>query len=796
MKNIFLRVLAISLVLSALTISAAKKKPKMEKAKPLGGKPNITRLEPRGIQRGVKTKVKLLGTNFTGLTELTFSTPKLTGEILGDQTETEAWIKVTAAADLPRGDYEFSVRNEKGESDKVKLYVDDLSQVSEVATNEINPLPKLPVTFWGALDPMADRDEVQFEAKSGQTLVFDLAAKSIGSKANIMISLFDANGKMLANNNGFDDGDPLLVHKFSESGKYSLHISEETLAGSTEHFYRLSVGEFPEVVGIFPLSVKAHAEAEVALVGYNLPPKSAVKFKAEKTGEMEVPLDLDKFRSRKALKVLVTDESELVEVEPNNSPGEANRMEILGTIGGRIWNNVTAKNSAALHRDAATDDTDLFQFDAKTGQVLVIETDAARRGSPIDTKIEILHPDGKPVERLLLQAVRDSHINFRPIDANTPDIRVENWTEMELNEFMYLQGEVAKIFRMPQGPDSGFQFYSIGGKRYSYFDTSGIDHALDEPCYIVEPHPPGTELVPNGLPVFPLYYANDDDGERKIGRDSRLLFTVPADGKYLVRVTDNLDRSGERFAYRLSVREAKQDFNVTLNGANPTVAPGSGQEFSFTADRIDGFDGEIKLEISGVPSGFLISTPIVIQAGHLTANGTICAAADAKSPEEISEVKITATAMIGGKKVVKEVNGFAKIKLGEPPKLSVALEPYVESETNFVTRSISDQPQEITIAPGQIVPVWLKVKRTGHQDLVTFTVENLPHGVIVDNIGLNGVLIPKGENERQIFLRAAKWVPETDRLAYCQAKQAGNPTSLPVLIHVRKLIEPKVSALK
>ena len=104
---------------------------------------------------------------------------------------------------------------------------------------------------------------------------------------------------------------------------------------------------------------------------------------------------------------------------------------------------------------------------------------------------------------------------------------------------------------MPQGPDSGFQFYGIGGKRRGYFDTSATTHALDEPCYIVEPHPPGTKLVPNGLPVFPLYYANDDDGERKLGRDSALTFTAPADGEYLVRVSDVRELGGDRFAYRL-----------------------------------------------------------------------------------------------------------------------------------------------------------------------------------------------------------------------------------------------------
>jgi hypothetical protein len=36
---------------------------------------------------------------------------------------------------------------------------------------------------------------------------------------------------------------------------------------------------------------------------------------------------------------------------------------------------------------------------------------------------------------------------------------VENWEEMELNQLLYLQGEVVKLFRAPQGPDSGFLFY-------------------------------------------------------------------------------------------------------------------------------------------------------------------------------------------------------------------------------------------------------------------------------------------------------------------------------------------------
>ena len=798
--------LTLALVLLSFTLFAAKKpaKPKPPPKIP-AGKPEIFQLEPRGIQRGVEAKIKLIGTNLIGLTELTLHDPALKGALLQTPpaTTNEAWITVTASPTLARGAYEISVKSTNRESSKLKLYVDDLPQAYETdppgapASLPAHPQAKsradqpastprllqLPVSFWGTLNPPGDSDQIEFDAQAGESLNFDLAAKSIGSKAGVTLTLFDSNGALLASNNGFDGGDPLLNFRIPATGRYRVRISEKMDAGSKDHYYRLSLGTFPVVVACFPLGVPADRESDVQLIGFNLPLKSVAHIKAGASGEMEVPIDPEKFRTRRTLKVIADDGPELVETEPNDTPDQAMKIPVPAAVNARI-----RPPGAPASLPANSQDTDLFRFDAKSTQTLVIETDAARRGSPIDTKIEILHPDGKPVERLLLQAVRDSQITFRPIDSNTDDLRVEHWREMELNQLMYLQGEVCKIFRMPQGPDSGFQFYNIGGKRRDYFNTSPIAHALDEPTYIVEPHPPGTKLLPNGLPVFPVYYANDDDGERKLSSDSLLLFTPPSDGTYLVRVSDTRGHSGERFSYRLIVREAKPDFKVTLNGADPTVNAGSGKEFSVSVDRIDGFDADVQVDIANLPPGFMVSTPVVIQSGHLEAKGTIHAALDAPKPNDTNAAttKITATAMVAGQPVTKPVNNLGKIKLSEKPKLFVALEPYDPAATNFVERSVTDKPLEITVAPGQSIPAWLKIKRNGHDDLVTFSVESLPHGVIVDNIGLNGVLIPKDSNERQIFLTAAKWVPEVDRLCFAKANQADNQTSLPLLLHIRK----------
>src|SRR5205814_96660 len=121
------------------------------------------------------------------------------------------------------------------------------------------------------------------------------------------------------------------------------------------------------------------------------------------------------------------------------------------------------------------------------------------------------------------------------------------------------------------------------------------------------------------------------------------------------------------------------------------------------------------------------------------------------SDADLKNVKLTATAELNGKSVVKSVANFGKLKIDPKPKLFVQLEPFTPGETQPPPLSAADKPAEITIAPGQTLPVWLSVRRNGHEDLITFSVENLPHGAIVDDIGLSGVLLEKGLSARRIF---------------------------------------------
>jgi hypothetical protein len=769
--------------------SVAQAQEKKAKMAPAPAKPEITRIEPRGFQRGETVKIKVTGKALDQLTEIKLHNPKLTGQLLTNPAPkaTEAWLELGAAADLSRSAPEFSLVSKGGESARVKVFIDDLPQVYEAASAGKWVAPALPASFWGTVETRGDTDEIEFQARAGQTLVFDLEARVLGSKATgAMLTLLDTGGRVLASNTGFDEtGDPLIAHRFEKPGRYVVRVSDLMLTASADHFYRLSIGDFPQVTGVFPLTVAAGRETQVELTGYNLPRRAMATVKADKPGDVPVEIDADVYRVRRTLKVMAVEGTELVEREPNDAPAKANALPVPGAVNGRIL---------ALAKGQTTD-ADLYRFTAKAGQSFVLETLAARRGSMADTKIEVLHADGRPVERLLLQAVRDSAVTFRPIDSVTVDVRVDNWEEMDLNEFLYMQGEVCKITRMPRGPDSGLNFFGNQGKRRAWFDTTATAHANEEPVYVVQPQPLGAKLVPNGLPVFTLNYVNDDDGERELGSDSRLHFTAAKGGEYLVRVTDSRGAGGELSAYRLLVREAAPDFSVQLVGTDVKVPPATGVGFLVRADRKDGFLGAIRVDITGAPSGFLVTTPVVIQENQLEADGTIFAQQDAKAPtvEQLKQIKVTATAQVNGQPASREVKPFSQIALAAKPKLLIRMEPDNAPVTLATNLLVSQKPMEIVISPGQTVSAWLRVERAGDTNLVNLDVDNLPHGIIVDNIGLNGVQVRAGEDEREIFLAARPWVEEQERLIHAVSSSAratdgnsGKQTSFPVLLKVRK----------
>lgn len=470
---------------------------------------------------------------------------------------------------------------------------------------------------------------------------------------------------------------------------------------------------------------------------------------------------------------------EISEQEPNHLPETAQRISVPAKIKGEI------------NLDGASVDADCFKFTATAGQEWVFEIDAERSKSKLDSILEVVATDGSAIERLTLQAVRDSYFTFRGKNADeSGDFRVFNWEEMELNEFLFANGEVVKLWLYPRGPDSGFIVYPGSGQRWGFFDTTPLAHALGEPCYIVKPYPPNSELIPNGLPVFKLYYQNDDESRRALGKDSKLFFTAPADGEYVIRVRDVRGMDGQDFHYQLTARPRTPDFAVRLLDPKLTIARGGGKELRFAASRFDQFDGPIKIQIDGLPAGYSTTSPIVIQEAQIEATGVISVngEANALTAEDLKNVKMTASADVGGNTLSHAISAFQELKVDEQPKLGISIVAAAGGRQPL--NPGQPGPLEFEIYPGETIMLQVKAERNGYQGEVSFGKEdagrNFPHGLFVDNIGLNGLLLLNDQNQREFFITAAKWVPEQARLVHLRTAVAGGHATQPVLLHVRR----------
>jgi mono/diheme cytochrome c family protein len=449
-------------------------------------------------------------------------------------------------------------------------------------------------------------------------------------------------------------------------------------------------------------------------------------------------------------------------------------------------NPMLVRRSETRGKIGAMGETDDYPFTAKAGETWVFEVNAQRSKSKLDSKLAVLDAKGAPVEQVVLQAVRDSWLTFRGKDSMTSgDFRVHNWEEMELDELLYVNGEVVKLHLYPRGPDSGFNVYPGSGDRRTWFQTTPMSHPLGQPCYIVRAFPPGTDPARNGLPVYRLYYENDDDPERRAGSDSVLRFTAPADGDYRVRLSDTRGFGGDGYDYTLVARGLKPDFNVATAWKDLKLAPESGREIAFTATRMDGYEGPVEVTVSGLPETLSISQPIVIEPGQDRAFATLRSTGTFKglTEEEAAKVKVTASAMIDGKVVAKEAGKAMAVGLLDQQKLRVHLKP--DGGSGKVG---ADGVLEFTIHPGETISAIVAADRHGLAGDIAFGKEdagrNLPHGVFVDNIGLNGLMLQPEDNEKRLFITASKIVRPMVRDFHLVTPAGGGHTTQRVRLRI------------
>lgn len=429
---------------------------------------------------------------------------------------------------------------------------------------------------------------------------------------------------------------------------------------------------------------------------------------------------------------------------------------------------------------------DWYAWNAKAGEMWVIETDTSGLDSKVDTIVDVRDSDASPIIQTRLQAVRDSYFTFRGKDSTqTGDFRVFAWEEMKLGEYFYASGEVNRLWLYPRGADSGFDVFPGMGNRWTYFGTTGTVHALGEPAYIVRPLGQGESPLANGLPVFDLAYENDDNPTQTKGKDSYLIFKAPASGRYLVRLRDTRGEGGEAYKYRLRVRPADPMFTPSVRPIGASLLRGSGRELLVMVDRQDGFDGEVTFEIDGLPDGVISNFPITVQAGQRFAAGTIFAPHDVAAWEGERQPRITARAKINHRWVERDAGIAGKLTLQDRGNATLAI--YTDNGDGDAKPLSSNDV--VPVRRGETISLIVRADRKA--DFKTQiplgneqSGRNLPFGAYVDNIGLNGLLIRENESERQFFITVDEMTALGKRMFFLNGNSDGGITTAPITIEV------------
>lgn len=308
--------------------------------------PRLLTVTPMGGQVGTSVEVTITGESIEDVSQLLFSTPKITAKAktaADGKVEPNKFV-VTIAPDAPCGVHDARVMTRLGISSARAFSVGTMTEVVRAKPNNSleTALELNPNSVCNAVMTKRAIDFYSFAATKGKRVVVDCAAVGIDSKLTPVLIVSDATGRDLVANriDGVVDFTP------PADGKYVIKVHGLTFQGGPEHFYRLALMDAP-----------ADGPA---------PRQSATRTVSSFSWTPEAEANLPK----------------LTEIEPNNQPGEAQKITLPCEIAGRFF-------------PAA--DVDMFEFTAKKGETWWVEVASERLGLPTNPFVVVqrVMPDGK-----------------------------------------------------------------------------------------------------------------------------------------------------------------------------------------------------------------------------------------------------------------------------------------------------------------------------------------------------------------------------------------------------------------
>ncbi len=737
--------------------------------------PTIESVSPRAVVRGIPQELKIEGFNLAGTRAIYFSEPGVEARISGVKeiaavpeevrlgagglpstidlgplpTRYEVVVELDVGPDANIGTLSFRLDTPIGTSPAGKVLVEPYYGERPDAEPNNNALTAtktfLPAILAGNISVPGDEDYFEITVGEGEQLVFEEGAWMIGSEFKALISILTPDHELLREfGRDYEEASRhWFAHRFAKGGTYYVRLSDYERSGGKNRFYRLKVGKFPIVKSAYPLGLQRGRTAEITLEGYNLPSKqvSVAGEPSQRNSEAvflrpEGPAG----KSFNELRLALEDYPEVESSGVNTSLEEAQTVAVPQTVNGRI---ASPASSGPV--------SNYFRFDAQKGDEIVLEVSAGRLVSRLDSLLRVFNENGNPIERATVRAVAQTNVTLRNWESTRPAIRLHSFKDLVAGDYVMMGSEITRVARIPRQPDEDTTFASFpptnAGRsnpfrrtpqRLAFFGTSSEGQAMNTPVYKVQMHGPGEKFASNGLPLVRLYYANDDGGPG-YGSDSRLHFTAPADGSYVVRLEDVHGGGGEDYPYRLTLRPPRPDFRLLVEPRNPNVPRGGQIPITILASRTDDFDGPIHVTVEDLPPS-MRATASVIPPGQASTTLLVAADPDAELDRAVP-FKVKATADIAGHQVTRWAAPEDSLKF-------ISLSPSADVE-------LAANARQIVLAPGEDIEITVSAKRkNGFAGRVQVEVRNLPPHIDIPEIGLSAVAIPAQEDSRSFHIQA------------------------------------------
>lgn len=359
----------------------------------------LNSLSRLGCQVGESVDVTLNGTDLEGVHSLWFDHPGIRAFHLKGAT-----FRVAVATDTPIGHHDVRAIGTYGITNPRTFAVGDRPETVESEPNNVVSQANsvtLNTVINGQITA-TDVDVFGFEGKAGQRLLIELTAERLESRLDGTIHILDAGGRELAECRDALGVDPFLDLTLPADGRYYIKIHDVVYGGSADHSYRLILSDGPHLDAILPTVATPGVPTSFTLFGRNLGGMPAPDLRIEgrpierklltltppASGAID-PLapSLGFFPSaaapRRGFEYALTQpsgtsnlrfiaeatEPVFQEVEPNNDDAHAQALTLPCDVSGTF---------------GTPNDSDVFRFPARKGEVWWIEATAERLGSPAD----------------------------------------------------------------------------------------------------------------------------------------------------------------------------------------------------------------------------------------------------------------------------------------------------------------------------------------------------------------------------------------------------------------------------